>query len=182
MRGFLPLVLLGAAVTIGCATNRGTQCTQCCGPAAAEQSQAPEAISPVPDSPPAEPAEAAPAAPQAARVPVDAEPATEPVSTGTDDYAVYGHDPRHRWLVGRLERIGGAWWRLHYLPDAGGQPGRSMVLAPDIRLEEYAQGDFVYVQGEVVADTPSPRGPLYRVRIIRPATAGDRERVAARLR
>jgi hypothetical protein len=179
MRGLLPLAVLTAAMTTGCATNRCTHSARCCGPTVAAQTQAPEAIRPAPESPPAEPGEAAPAAPEATHVPLDAEPATEPVSTGGDDYAVYGHDPRHRWLVGRLERLGGAWWRLHYVPEAGNRPGKSIVLAPDIRLDEYAQGDFVYVQGETVADTQSPRGPLYRVRIIRPATGSDRQRVAA---
>ena len=128
---------------------------------------------------PAEPLETSP--PAAASQP-DVEPATEPVSIVADDWAVYGRDPEFRWLLGRLERMEGygGGWRLRYATlDTWDEHGTSIVLEPDVRLDEYRDGDFVYVRGEVASSSTSRlRGAVYRVRIIRPSTAGDRERLA----
>jgi hypothetical protein len=180
MRLSLPLGLVAVGLIAGCAADRCQQCGHCCHPpipAGAGMS----APAPVEAVAPAETLEAPPEPPAAALRP-DAEPATQPVSIVADDWAVYGRDPEFRWLLGRLERIEGygGQWRLRYATlDTWDEHGTSVVLEPDVRLDEYRDGDFVYVRGEVASSSTSHlRGAVYRVRIIRPSTSGDRQRLA----
>jgi hypothetical protein len=175
MRLSLPLGLVVLGLIAGCSADRCHRCQHCCQPAASVSFPTRVDV-----EAPAQLLEAAPE-PEAAVWP-DAEPATEPVSLVDNDYAVYGRDPEFRWLLGRLERIEGhgGQWRLRYATlDTWDERGTSVVLEPDVRLGEYRDGDFVYVRGEVVSSSTSRlRGATYRVRIIRPSTAGDRERLA----
>ena len=55
-----------------------------------------------------------------------------------------------------------------------------MVLAPDIRLEDFSDGDCVYIEGEILVKRPSLylAGPLYRIHTIRTVTLADRRRAA----
>jgi len=102
--------------------------------------------------------------------------------TGT----VYGHDENYTWLVGKLRRVHvpGGEWKLRFLElDQVDQWGGSMVLAPDIRLEDFSDGDFICIEGEILVKRPSLylAGPLYRINKIRTVTLADRRR-AARMR
>ncbi|HUG91624.1 MAG TPA: hypothetical protein VML55_12360 [Planctomycetaceae bacterium] len=150
---------------------------------------------PAPDEaplPPADPVEPAPEPPATAQrliqeVVEDTEPQTTPVSTFIDDAdTIYGHDGEYRWLMGELQRVHvpGGEWKLRYSPlDVQDHWGGSVVLATDVRLDDFADGDIVYVDGEILAARPSLylSGPLYRVRTIRPANARDKERVARQI-
>ena len=178
MRFSLPLGIVITGFITGCAADRCQQCHCSCGPVVGVGAGAHPSLT-VDVAAPADLLEPAPA-PDAALQP-DVEPATQPVSIVDDDYAVYGRDPEFRWVLGRLERIAGngGQWRLRYATlDTWDEHGTSLVLEPDVRLDEYRDGDFVYVRGEVVSHgTNRLRRVTYRVRIIRPSTAGDRERL-----
>ena len=180
MRLSLPLGLVTVALIAGCAADRCQHCHHCCHPTIAAGAGV-SAPAPVEAVAPAETLEAPPEPPEA-DFRTDGEPVTEPVSIVADDWAVYGRDPEFRWLLGRLERMEGygGQWRLRYATlDTWDERGTSVVLEPDVRLNEYRDGDFVYVRGEVVSRSTSRlRGAVYRVRIIRPSTTGDRERLA----
>jgi hypothetical protein len=108
----------------------------------------------------------------------DSEPETVPVSTTVPD-SIYGRDADYAWLKGRLQRVHvpGGEWKLRYAPlDQQDRWGGSVVLATDVRLDAFADGDIVYIEGEVLAARPSLylSGPLYRVRTIRKVAAGER--------
>ena len=99
------------------------------------------------------------------KAPVKIEPKT--ASQG----GMYGHADDYTWLKGRLHKVHvpGVEWKIRYLPiDEVDQWGGSMVLAPDIRLEDYKNLDVVYVKGKQLADRPSlyVSGPLYRIESI----------------
>lgn len=84
---------------------------------------------------------------------------------------LYGHAEDYTWLVGQLQRIHmpGGKWKLRYTPiDEEDRWGGSVVLAPDIRLTKFEDGENVYVEGEVLNPRASLylAGPLYRIRTI----------------
>lgn len=84
------------------------------------------------------------------------------------------HDEKYRWLIGRLQRVHSPKheWKLRYAPlDQHDQWGGSVVLAQDARLDDWNDGDLVYIEGEILNERPSVylTGPLYRIRVIRPA-------------
>jgi len=84
---------------------------------------------------------------------------------------MYGHADDYSWLKGRLHKVHvpGVEWKIRYLPiDEVDQWGGSMVLAPDIRLEDFNHLDVVYIKGKQLADRPSlyVSGPLYRIESI----------------
>ncbi|MBT4865912.1 MAG: hypothetical protein HON53_12470 [Planctomycetaceae bacterium] len=96
---------------------------------------------------------------------------------------VYGRGDNYVWLVGKLHRVHvpGGDWKIRFLElDQIDTHGGSMVLAPDIRLDEFSDGDCVYIEGEILAERPSLylSGPLYRVRKVRTVTIADRRLVA----
>lgn len=85
---------------------------------------------------------------------------------------IYGHADDYSWLKGQLQKVHvpGVEWKIRYSPvDQSDQWGGSMVLAPDIRLEDFADQDAVYISGEQLEERPSlyVTGPLYRIREIR---------------
>ena len=130
------------------------------------------------DEPPVEPAPGPP--PATARKPIidEFEPETVPVSTTVPD-SVYGRHTHYAWLKGRLQRVHvpGGEWKLRYAPlDQQDRWGGSVILATDVRLDAFADGDIVYIEGEILAARPSLylSGPLYRVRTIRKVTASER--------
>lgn len=91
----------------------------------------------------------------------------------------FGHSTDYKRLVGRLQRVHvpGGEWKLRYAPlDQQDEWGGSVVLAPDVRLENFDDDTVVYVEGEIIVKRPSLylTGPLFRIRDIRPATQRDR--------
>ena len=100
---------------------------------------------------------------------------------------VYGHGENYNWVIGKLQRVHvpGGEWKIRYLElDKIDRWGGSMVLAPDIRLENFSNGDCIYIEGEILVERPSLylAGPLYRVRTIRITTIADRRRGAHAIR
>jgi hypothetical protein len=86
----------------------------------------------------------------------------------------YGHGQRYEWLVGQLQRVHSPkhQWKMRYAPlDEHDEWGGSMILATDVRLDDWKDGDMVFVEGEILTERPSLylAGPLYRVRSIRSA-------------
>ncbi len=78
------------------------------------------------------------------------------------------HGKDYEWLIGNLQRvhIPRDGWKIRYSRiDQIDKWGGSMVLAPDIRLEEFSDGDTVYIEGEVLNNRASLylSGPLYRI-------------------
>lgn len=104
---------------------------------------------------------------------------TQPVSTQPAERPRFGHGEEYGWLRGQLQRVHvpGSDWKLRYAPlSEVDKWGGSMVLAPDARLDDYEDGDFVYVEGEILSNRPTLylSGPLYRVRTVRPTDASER--------
>ncbi len=106
-----------------------------------------------------------------------ANPFTQPAAPEPKEMPVpeYAHAGNYGWLIGELQRVHapGHEWKIRYAPlDQHDEWGGSMVLAPDVRLDEFQNGDKVYVEGEILTARPSLylSGPLYRVRILRPAS------------
>ena len=90
----------------------------------------------------------------------------------TDSSVGYGHAKDYSWLKGRLHRVHvpGVEWKIRYQPlDQADQWGGSMVLAPNIRLEDFEHLDAVYIEGKQLEARPSLyiSGPLYRIESIR---------------
>ncbi len=91
----------------------------------------------------------------------------------------FGHSSDYRWLLGVVQKINTpvSMTKVRYARlDEQDAWGGSMVLADDIRLDEFEDGDVVYIEGQILADRPSlyVSGPLYRSNVIRKATAADR--------
>lgn len=112
------------------------------------------------------------------------EPAAEPASFEPQT-KVYRHAEDYRWLVGQLQRVHtpGTEWKIRYAGlDEHDVWGGSMVLARDVRLDSFEDGQLVYVEGEILAERPSAylAGPLYRMDVIRPVTEQDLIGKAAR--
>lgn len=86
--------------------------------------------------------------------------------------APYGHDPSYTWLKGQLQRTDdNRQWMLRYVP-----PGRSedayggVVALPDSAvMAGYTAGDYVAVQGELLADHRGASAyPSYDIQRIKP--------------
>ncbi len=93
-------------------------------------------------------------------------------SLDSNNDVTYGHADDYSWLKGRLQRVHvpGVEWKIRYSPiDEDDQWGGSMVLATDIRLEGFEDGDAVHIDGEQLEERPSlyVSGPLYRIQDIR---------------
>ena len=89
-----------------------------------------------------------------------------------------GHGENYEWLIGQLQRVHvpREGWKIRYLPlDQKDQWGGSVVLAPDIRIEEFTEGDTVYVEGKILSNRASLylSGPRYRLSKIRMFTDED---------
>jgi hypothetical protein len=82
-----------------------------------------------------------------------------------------GHAPDYSWLTGQLFYVhaDGGLWVLRYAPLSQEDPnGGSVVLARDVRMETYHEGDLVTVHGQVLSQraTAYLGGPLYRAQSI----------------
>jgi hypothetical protein len=81
------------------------------------------------------------------------------------------HAPDYSWLTGQLFYVhaDGGLWVLRYAPLWKEDPnGGSMVLARDLRMDNYQEGDLVTIHGEILNPRGSDflGGPLYRVQSI----------------
>ncbi len=80
--------------------------------------------------------------------------------------------PDYSWLTGQLFYVhaDGGLWVLRYAPLWKEDPnGGSMVLARDLRMDNYHEGDLVTVHGDIISQHGSEflGGPLYQVRSIK---------------
>jgi hypothetical protein len=78
------------------------------------------------------------------------------------------HAADFSWLTGQLFYVhaDGGLWLLRYAPLWKEDPnGGSIVLARDLRMDNYQEGDLVTVHGEILNQKSSVflGGPLYRV-------------------
>jgi hypothetical protein len=78
-----------------------------------------------------------------------------------------GHAPDFSSVTGQLFFVhaDGGLWILRYAPLGQEDPnGGSIVLARDLRMDEYHEGDLVTVRGEILDQKGSHYlgGPLYR--------------------
>lgn len=123
---------------------------------AAAPAPMPVSASSLPPSP--APVAKSPAAPQSSAPPVAV------VTTPTE--AKHGKD--YTWIQGRLQKVhvrGGA-WIVRYAPlDKVDEHGGSVVLVRDRRIDDFQEGDFVHIDGEILEERASAHlgGPLYRV-------------------
>lgn len=93
----------------------------------------------------------------------------------------FGRAKDFSWIVGQLRRVhvNGGSWKLRYAPlDVQDKWGGSVILSQDVRIEKFKDGDFVYVEGEILATRPTVylAGPLYRISLIRKATDADTQK------
>lgn len=100
-------------------------------------------------------------------------PAKSPIAE-PEQIPEFAHARDYSWLVGQLQLVHSPQhqWKIRYAAlDENEQWGGSMILAPDARLDQWKDGDMVYVEGEILSDRPSLylAGPLYRIRCIRRA-------------
>ena len=99
----------------------------------------------------------------------------------------FGHAKDLSWLIGQLQRlhVNGGSWKIRYAPlDVQDKWGGSVILSQDARIDGFKDGDFVYVEGEILAARPTVylAGPLYRIFKIRKSTEADgRKAWASRL-
>lgn len=87
----------------------------------------------------------------------------------------FGHAPDYKWIAGVLDRhTKGGYWTLRYA-DFGNDDewGGKVRLLEDARLSAFANGDFIYIEGELLA----PRSaaivegsgyPPFRITSVRP--------------
>lgn len=79
-----------------------------------------------------------------------------------------GHAADYSWLTGQLFYVhaDGGLWVLRYAPLSQEDPnGGGIVLARDLRMDSYHEGDLVTVHGEIINQQRSTvflGGPLYR--------------------
>lgn len=168
MRSCVYPALILVTALVGCKTNRchGPQCAGRATVYAPPPAQWPLRVS-VPkqiEEPVSRPVEAPVARPRVE---------TRPVSTEVED-GRYAHASDYSWLTGRLQRVHvpGGEWKIRYAPlSEMDQWGGSMVLAPDVRLDSFSDGDFVRIEGEILTDRPSLylSGALYRIRTVEQA-------------
>jgi hypothetical protein len=82
-----------------------------------------------------------------------------------------GHAADYGWVTGQLFYVhaDGGLWVLRYAPVWKEDPnGGSLVLARDLRMDTYREGDLVTVRGEIVNPKSSlfTGGPLYQAQSI----------------
>jgi hypothetical protein len=114
---------------------------------------------------------------------VEADQGSNQSSTqSSDTETMYGHGENYEWLMGVLQRVHvpRKGWKVRYAPlDQQDRWGGSVVPAADVRMDEFEEGDNVFVEGEVIRDRASLylAGPRYRITTIRRVNEGDAHRV-----
>lgn len=104
-------------------------------------------------------------------VPLVIQPAVQsqgPVLSEQDPTALYAAAPDCRWLQGILEKHHQGYYELRFSSPTLSDPYAGKVrLEADPRLLAYADGDFVWVEGEPLPEfnwgTPPTRPPCYRI-------------------
>ena len=96
----------------------------------------------------------------------------------------FGRARDFSWLLGQIRRVhvNGGSWKMRYAPlDVQDKWGGSVILAEDARIDKFEDGDFVYVEGEILQTRPTVylAGPLYRISLIRRATQADQEKAGS---
>lgn len=85
----------------------------------------------------------------------------------------FGHATDYRWVAGVLDQHQrGGFWTLRYADFAADDVwGGKVRLIDDARLKEYRNGDYVYIEGDLLAPTSSgadgPAYPPFRISSIR---------------
>ena len=127
----------------------------------------PDGFAPAPIIPPPTPAETYPP-PKIVNKPE--EPAL-PIKPGDR----FGHSADYKWIAGVLDRhVKGGYWTLRYADySADDEWGGKMRLLDDPRLNDFKDGDQVYIEGELLAPhaAASAEGtsyPPYRINKVRP--------------
>ena len=127
----------------------------------------PDGFAPAPIIPP-------PEAPRVIAKPllVETKPAPEPLPLKPGEQ--FGHAGDYRWIAGVLDRHGkGGYWTLRYA-DFGSDDvwGGKVRLLEDAKLRDFRDGEFVYIEGELLAPRSAASGegnsfPPYRITSIR---------------
>ena len=164
---------LTAALAAGCSSSRCGQqecghCTYSAGPHCSA-SCVPVQPTPPPEIPP--PPVAAPAVTQISNPPPELAEDSSTRAIREARSKGYGHGPEYRWLVGKLQRVHvpGSDWKLRYLPlSQVDEHGGGVVLSIDARVDEFKDGDVVFIEGEIIGNRPTLylSGPLYRINAI----------------
>jgi hypothetical protein len=156
--------------------NRGCGCeSDCCGAAAPALVPGAEQIAPPKEAPKKMPAgdksgkqaqtlQPIPPSPYAPRVETETH---SPFELNRRYESRVDHAPDYSWLTGQLFYVhaDGGLWVLRYAPLWKEDPnGGSVVLARDLRMESYREGDLVTIHGEILNQRSSLflGGPLYR--------------------
>ncbi len=86
----------------------------------------------------------------------------------------FGHSADYKWIAGVLDRHSkGGYWTLRYADySSDDEWGGKMRLLDDPRLEDFKDGDQVYVEGELLApraaaSAESVSYPPYRINAVR---------------
>jgi hypothetical protein len=92
---------------------------------------------------------------------------------------VFGHAPDYRWIAGVLDRhTKGGYWTLRFADyGADDEWGGKMRLLDDPRLNNFKDGDRVFIEGELLAPraAASAEGtsyPPYRINEVRVVEKG----------
>jgi hypothetical protein len=80
----------------------------------------------------------------------------------------YGYQSEYNWITGKLERSATSGeWKLRYIPIDGDtdQNGGSVLIANPELLDQFQPGDFVRLEGSMVAATNASgaHAPTYRI-------------------
>ena len=158
--------------------HRHNDCDDCCGSATPARG-GPESIGPPREQPKkmpsSEPPKVGAITPSLEVTPVIAPKSNLPIETETKSpfelhrryESRVDHAPDYSWLTGQLFYVhaDGGLWVLRYAPLWKEDPnGGSVVLARDLHMDDYHEGDLVTVHGEILSPRSSVflGGPLYR--------------------
>jgi len=165
----------------GCGTGCGTGCGAGCaggGCGAAPMGNAPMGTSPQPEPIPAPKGETPKKMPTTSAAPMKQVQIITPATETSNPFELHRryesrvtHAPDYSCVTGQLFYVhaDGGLWILRYAPLWQEDPnGGSIVLARDLRMANYREGDLVTVHGEILSQKGSVflGGPLYRANSI----------------
>lgn len=178
------MLVLVIALAAGCTANRCCPKRSCCARSTSCQSSGCDAVGceaaagcdvggvDCGEAPVVEEEPAPAASMQEVQAPaVVSNPMMEAPAPAASDSA-FGHGENYEWLIGTLQKVHvpRPAWKIRYSRlDRKDKWGGSMVFAPDARLENFQDGDVLYVEGEIISDRASLylSGPRYRARNLR---------------